>query len=410
MIYMSILFTFTGILFALFIAFLFSFNRKAINFKKPAIMLAIQIIIVLFMMNTTIGLNILTTLGSFFEGLINISNAGINFVFGDLQNKDGSTFFLNVLLPLVFISVLIGMLNYFKILPFIIKYVGIIINKVTHMGHLESYFAISTSMLGQPEVFLTIKDMIPKLSRAKLYTIATSAMSAVSMAMLGSYMQMIEPKYVVTAVMLNIFSALVVASIINPYESDNQNVELKNSINKNDSSHNSNQSSSQQTKVPFFQMIGDSAIDGFKIAITVAIMLLAFISLMEGITILFDLVGLNFKQLIGYVFAPIAFIIGVPWHEAVQAGSIMATKLITNEFVAMLDFQKLAGDVTTRTQGIISVYLISFANFGTVGIIVGAIKGINGEQGNKVASFALRLLLGATLASIISASIIGLVL
>ncbi|ALM58107.1 NupC/NupG family nucleoside CNT transporter [Staphylococcus equorum] len=407
---MSILFTFTGILFALFIAFLFSFNRKAINFKKPAIMLAIQIIIVLFMMNTTIGLNILTTLGSFFEGLINISNAGINFVFGDLQNKDGSTFFLNVLLPLVFISVLIGMLNYFKILPFIIKYVGIIINKITHMGHLESYFAISTSMLGQPEVFLTIKDMIPKLPRAKLYTIATSAMSAVSMAMLGSYMQMIEPKYVVTAVMLNIFSALVVASIINPYESDNQDVELKNSINKNDSSHNSNQSSSQQTKVPFFQMIGDSAIDGFKIAITVAIMLLAFISLMEGITILFDLVGLNFKQLIGYVFAPIAFIIGVPWHEAVQAGSIMATKLITNEFVAMLDFQKLAGDLTTRTQGIISVYLISFANFGTVGIIVGAIKGINGEQGNKVASFALRLLLGATLASIISASIIGLVL
>ncbi|MEB8107786.1 NupC/NupG family nucleoside CNT transporter [Staphylococcus equorum] len=407
---MSILFTFTGILFALFIAFLFSFNRKAINFKKPAIMLALQIIIVLFMMNTTIGLNILTTLGSFFEGLINISNAGINFVFGDLQNKDGSTFFLNVLLPLVFISVLIGMLNYFKILPFIIKYVGIIINKITHMGHLESYFAISTSMLGQPEVFLTIKDMIPKLPRAKLYTIATSAMSAVSMAMLGSYMQMIEPKYVVTAVMLNIFSALVVASIINPYESDNQDVELKNSINKNDSSHNSNQSSSQQTKVPFFQMIGDSAIDGFKIAITVAIMLLAFISLMEGITILFDLVGLNFKQLIGYVFAPIAFIIGVPWHEAVQAGSIMATKLITNEFVAMLDFQKLAGDLTTRTQGIISVYLISFANFGTVGIIVGAIKGINGEQGNKVASFALRLLLGATLASIISASIIGLVL
>lgn len=292
---MSILFTFTGILFALFIAFLFSFNRKAINFKKPAIMLALQIIIVLFMMNTTIGLNILTTLGSFFEGLINISNAGINFVFGDLQNKDGSTFFLNVLLPLVFISVLIGMLNYFKILPFIIKYVGIIINKITHMGHLESYFAISTSMLGQPEVFLTIKDMIPKLPRAKLYTIATSAMSAVSMAMLGSYMQMIEQKYVVTAVMLNIFSALVVASIINPYESDNQDVELKNSINKNDSSHNSNQSSSQQTKVPFFQMIGDSAIDGFKIAITVAIMLLAFISLMEGITILFDLVGLNFK-------------------------------------------------------------------------------------------------------------------
>ncbi|SCS43111.1 NupC/NupG family nucleoside CNT transporter [Staphylococcus caeli] len=402
---MSVLFALTGILFAIFIAFLFSFNRKAIDFKKPVVMLAIQVILVLFMMNTSIGMKILITLGSFFEALINISNAGITFVFGDLENKDGSTFFLNVLLPLVFISVLIGILNYFKILPFIIKYVGLAINKITRMGHLESYFAISTSMLGQPEVFLTIKDTIPNLTRAKLYTIATSAMSAVSMAMLGSYMQMIEPKYVVTAVMLNIFSALIIASIINPYKSNKEDTKIsQNSNDKNDTYIN------KSSKIPFFQMIGDSAIDGFKIAITVGIMLLAFISLMEAITIVFDLIGLNFKQIIGFIFAPVAFIIGIPWHEAVQAGSIMATKLITNEFVAMLDFQKLAGDLTSRTQGILSVYLISFANFGTVGIIVGAIKGINSDQGNKVASFALRLLLGATLASIISASMIGLVL
>lgn len=145
---MSILFTITGILFALLIAFLFSFNKKAIDFKKPFIMIIIQVLLVLFMMHTTIGLTILTTLGSFFEGLIKISNAGINFVFGDLQNNNGSTFFLNVLLPLVFISVLIGILNHFKILPFIIKYVGYLINKITRMGRLESYFAISTSMLG----------------------------------------------------------------------------------------------------------------------------------------------------------------------------------------------------------------------------------------------------------------------
>ena len=157
-------------------------------------------------------------------------------------------------------------------------------------------------------------------------------------------------------------------------------------------------------------MIGDSAIDGFKIAVTVAIMLLAFISLMKGITIVFDLVGLDFKQIIGYIFAPIAFIMGVPWEEAIRAGSIMATKLITNEFVAMIDFQKIASSLSPKTQGIISVYLVSFANFGTVGIMVGAIKGISSEQGNKVATFALRLLLGATLASIVSASLIGLVL
>lgn len=398
---MSILFTMTGVVFALFIAYIVSFDRKHIDFKKTLIMLVIQVLLILFMMNTSIGLNILTALGKFFEGLMNISKAGIDFVFGDLENKGGFTFFMHVLLPLVFISVLIGILNYFKILPFIIKYVGLVINKITRMGRLESYFAISTSMLGQPEVFLTIKDLIPKLSKAKLYTITTSAMSAVSMAMLGSYMQMIEPKYVVTAVMLNIFSALIIASVINPYEANDADVDIENLTET---------PTKRQSRTPFFQMIGDSAIDGFKIAITVAIMLLAFISLMEGINVIFSAVGLNFKQLIGYLFAPIAFIIGVPWSEAAQAGSIMATKLITNEFVAMLDFKDMAKDLSDRTVGIISVYLVSFANFGTVGIIVGAIKGISSDQGNKVAAFALKLLLGATLASIISAAMVGLVL
>ncbi|ERS92371.1 NupC/NupG family nucleoside CNT transporter [Staphylococcus simulans] len=396
---MSILFAITGILFAIAIAYLFSFNRKQVDFKKTIIMLIVQVIIVLFMMNTSIGLSLLKAVGSFFEGLINISKAGIDFVFGDLQNKKGFTFFLNVLLPLVYISVLIGILNYFKILPIIIKYLGLAVNKITRMGRLESYFAVSTSMLGQPEVFLTIKEIIPKLSREKLYTISTSAMSAVSMAMLGSYMQMIEPKFVVTAVLLNIFSALVIASVINPYKSNDSDVEI------------TKQNSEEETdkeKVSFFQMIGDSAMDGFKVAIIVAVMLLAFISLMETITIIFHGIGLDFKDLIGYVFAPIAFIMGVPWDEAIRAGSIMATKLITNEFVAMLEFQKIASNLSDKTQAIISVYLVSFANFGTVGIIVGAIKGISSQQGNKVASFALRLLLGATLASIISASIIGL--
>src|SRR5699024_10085676 len=110
---MSILFVFTGIIFALFIAFLFSYNRKTIDFNNQLVILIVQIVIVLFMMNTNIGLTILTGLGSFFEELINISKAGIDFVFGGLQNKGASTFFITVLLPLVFISVLIGVLNYF---------------------------------------------------------------------------------------------------------------------------------------------------------------------------------------------------------------------------------------------------------------------------------------------------------
>ena len=334
---MNILFAITGIAFALFVAFYSVLIVKHRLQKDVNNDIYSSVDCVIYDEHND-WFNNLNCIRLIFEGLINVSKAGINFVFGDIQNKNGFTFFLNVLLPLVFISVLIGIFNYIKVLPFIIKYVGIAINKITRMGRLESYFAISTAMFGQPEVYLTIKDIIPRLSRAKLYTIATSGMSAVSMAMLGSYMQMIEPKFVVTAVMLNIFSALIIASVINPYKSDDSDVEIDN-LTKSTETKSVNGKTGKPKKVAFFQMIGDSAMDGFKIAVVVAVMLLAFISLMEAINIMFGSVGLNFKQLIGYVFAPIAFLMGIPWSEAVPAGSLMATKLITNEFVAMLDFK-----------------------------------------------------------------------
>ncbi|OZU87476.1 NupC/NupG family nucleoside CNT transporter [Virgibacillus indicus] len=393
---MGFLFFITGILFVFLIAYLFSFNRKNVKYKRILIMLAVQIILVYFMMNTTVGLVIVTNVGEFFEGLIEIANAGIYFVFGGIVNEGEAPFIFSALLPLVFISVLIGILNYIKLLPLIIKYIGWILSKITGMGKLESYFAVSTAVLGQPEVFLTIIKQIPLLSQRRLYTICTSAMSAVSMAMVGAYMTMIEPKYVVTAVVLNIFSALIVANIINPYD-----LEEKDDLIGSD----------EEERVPFFQMVSQSVMDGLKLVVTVAAMLLGFIALIELINVIFlGTFQISFETLIGYIFAPIAFIMGIPWAEAVQAGSIMGTKLVTNEFVAMLSLGEISADLSAKTNAIISVYLVSFANFGTVGIVAGSIRSISEKQGNYVSKFALKLLLGATLASIISGTIMGLVI
>lgn len=393
---MGFLFFITGILFVFLIAYLFSFNRKNVKYKRILIMLAVQIILVYFMMNTTVGLVIVTNVGEFFEGLIEIANAGIYFVFGGIVNEGEAPFIFSALLPLVFISVLIGILNYIKLLPLIIKYIGWILSKITGMGKLESYFAVSTAVLGQPEVFLTIIKQIPLLSQRRLYTICTSAMSAVSMAMVGAYMTMIEPKYVVTAVVLNIFSALIVANIINPYDLEEKDDLI---------------GSNEEERVPFFQMVSQSVMDGLKLVVTVAAMLLGFIALIELINVIFlGTFQISFETLIGYIFAPIAFIMGIPWAEAVQAGSIMGTKLVTNEFVAMLSLGEISADLSAKTNAIISVYLVSFANFGTVGIVAGSIRSISEKQGNYVSKFALKLLLGATLASIISGTIMGLVI
>ncbi|ASN06463.1 NupC/NupG family nucleoside CNT transporter [Virgibacillus necropolis] len=393
---MNFIFLLTGILLAFIIAFIFSNNRKSINYKRILIMLAMQIILVYFMMNTNIGLITITNVGKFFEGILAIAETGIQFVFGGLVNEGEAPFIIVALLPLVFLSVLIGILNYINVLPLIIKFLGLILSKITGMGKLESYFAVSTAVLGQPEVFLTIKKQIPLLSSKRLYTICTSAMSAVSMAMVGSYMTMLEPKYVVTAVVLNIFSALIIANIINPYDLDDNEDLVE--IDENE-------------RAPFFQMVGDSAMEGLKLIVTVAAMLLGFISLMELINVIFlGVVDISFQTVMGYIFAPIAFLMGIPLAETVQAGGIMATKLVTNEFVAMLNFGEISKNLSDKTVAIVSVYLVSFANFGTVGIVAGSIKSISEKQGRYVSKFALKLLLGATLASVISGTIMGIVI
>lgn len=152
-------------------------------------------------LHTSGGISVLEQISAFFNWLMDQAGAGVNFVFGNIVIKPGQTvFFLNVLMPIVFIAALIGILNYIKVLPFIIKWVGWSLNKIVGMGEMESYFAISTAILGMPEVFITIKDQIAQLSPKRLYTICASAMSAVSASLLASYMKMIPGKFVVVAV------------------------------------------------------------------------------------------------------------------------------------------------------------------------------------------------------------------
>ncbi|WP_019554475.1 NupC/NupG family nucleoside CNT transporter [Propionispira raffinosivorans] len=392
---MNVIFLLTGLAFVFAVGWFMSSDRKKIRFKNIGILFSLQIMISFLCLNTSGGIYALTEISSFFSWLMAQASGGVDFVFGGFVLKEGAAvFFFIVLMPIVFISALVGILNYTKILPFIIHWTGWVLNKVARMGELESYFAISTAILGQPEVFLTVKEQIPKLTEQRLYTICASAMSAVSAAMLASYMKMVPGQYVVVAVFLNVLSALIISCIVNPYEpeADDELVKIP-----------------KGNKDPFFQVLGTYILDGFKLAVTVGAMLIGFVSLVTFLNSSFDaFFGMTFTTLIGYVFAPIAFVMGVPGQDIVQVGSLMATKLITNEFVAMGTLHELASNLTLKANAIISVYLVSFANFGTVGIITGSIKAINEKSGFHVAKFSMKLLAGATLASILSGTIVGL--
>ncbi|MFC3883529.1 NupC/NupG family nucleoside CNT transporter [Bacillus songklensis] len=393
---MQYLISIIGLIVVLGLALLASNNRKNIKYKPIAVMVVIQLILSYVLLNTKFGLVLIKGIAGVFEKLLEYAGEGIGFVFGGIANEGTMPFFINVLLPIVFISVLIGIFQYFKILPFIMKGIGLLLSKINGMGKLESYNAVASAMVGQSEVFITVKKQLGQLPPHRLYTLCASAMSTVSMSIVGAYMTMIEPKYVVTAIVINLFGGFIITSIINPYTVDDREDILE---------------IQEEEKQSFFEMLGEYILDGFKVAIIVGAMLIGFVSLMAAINNVFDLAfGITFQEILGYLFAPFAFIMGVPLAEVVQAGGIMATKLVTNEFVAMMDLAKVAPEMSPRTLGIISVFLVSFANFSSIGIIAGAVKGLNEKQGNAVARFGLKLLYGATLVSVLSAIIVSFVL
>ncbi|RAW09914.1 MULTISPECIES: NupC/NupG family nucleoside CNT transporter [Paenibacillus] len=392
---MHYLISVVGLVIVLLLAWLASNNKQKIKYRPIIIMIVIQLGLGLIILKTSIGEFLIKGFADSFSKLLGYANEGTNFVFGGIANEGAHTFFLFVLMPIVFMSALIGILQHYKILPFIIKYIGLVLSKVNGMGKLESYNAVAAAIVGQNEVFISVKNQLGLLPKHRLYTLCASAMSTVSMSIVGSYMTMLEPKYVVAALILNLFGGFIIASIINPYEvtAEEDIVEVQ-----------------EEGKQTFFEMLGEYIMDGFKVAIVVGVMLVGFVGIIALINGVFSgIFGISFQGVLGYVFAPIAFMIGVPWHEAVHAGSIMATKLVANEFVAMLDFVKIQDGLSGRTTAIVSVFLISFANFGSIGTIVGAVKGLNEKQGNIVARFGLKLLYGATLVSVLSAIIIGII-
>ncbi|KSU81044.1 nucleoside transport protein [Fictibacillus enclensis] len=385
-----------GLVVVLGLALLASNNRKQVNYKPIAIMIILQLILAYILLNTRFGLVVIKAFAGVFEKLLKYAAAGVDFVFGGIANDGQAPFFLTVLLPIVFISVLIGIFQYIKVLPLIMRAIGFVLSKVNGMGKLESYNAIASAMVGQSEVFITVKKQLGRIPEHRLYTLCASAMSTVSMSIVGAYMTMIEPKYVVTALVLNLFGGFIIASIINPYKVDENEDILE---------------VQEEEKQSFFEMLGEYIMDGFKVAIIVGAMLIGFVALMAAIDSVFDMIfGVTFQHVLGYIFAPVAFIMGVPWAEAVSAGGIMATKLVTNEFVAMIQLGKVQEAMSPRTLGIISVFLVSFANFSSIGIIAGAVKGLSEKQGNVVARFGLKLLYGATLVSVLSAIIVSFIL
>ncbi|OWZ82706.1 NupC/NupG family nucleoside CNT transporter [Natranaerobius trueperi] len=395
---MEVLLSILAIGIILGIAFLMSNDKKNINFRGIGIMLLVQLLITWFMFTTEIGRSVINGISAGFNKLIEFGREGIDFVVGGFQVGEEGVFFIDVLLLIIFFATLLSVLTYLKILPPIIKYLGGLISKITGLPRVESFNAVNSVFFGQSEALIAIRSQFHHLNNNRLYIVSASAMGSVSASIVGAYLQMLPPQYVLVALPLNMFSAIMIASIIAPVNIkreddivDVDNVSVEGSI---------------------FEAMGNGALEGGKIALIVAAMLIAFIGLLELVNWLIQLVfvGITLQEILGWIIAPIGLLMGIPHEEVIEAGAIMGTKIVTNEFVAMLQFQPMVETISEKTVGIVTVFLTSFANFASIGIVAGTVKGIDSDKAASVSRFGFKLLTGATLASALSATIVGIFL
>ncbi|URJ29530.1 NupC/NupG family nucleoside CNT transporter [Blochmannia endosymbiont of Camponotus modoc] len=374
-----------------------SSNPKNIRVRFIFQVLIIEILFGYFILHSQLGSNSIQKLCTLFNTLLIFASEGTNFVFGGMHTQGLATFFLNILCPIIFISALIGILQYTHVLIFSIRIIGTILSKINGMGKLESFNAVSSLILGQSENFIVYKNIIGKIPAPRMYTMAATAMSTVSLSIIGAYMTMLAPKYVVAALILNMFSAFIILSLLNPYVVDKErDLDITDFYISNQN---------------IFEIIGEYILIGFKIAVTVAAMLIGFIALISALNFTFKILfNTSLQEILGYIFFPCAWIMGIPTDEILPVSSIMATKLISNEFIAIINLQTISSDLSPQTVGIASVFLVSFSNFSSIGIIAGAIKGLNETQGNMISHLGFKLIYSSTLINMLSASIVGLLI
>ncbi len=395
-----------GILIVLGIGFAFSINRKAIQWRIVLSGLAVQILFAFIVLRWEYGREKLMQLSNAVQSLINYAFEGVDFVFGGLADADtvGFVFAMSVLTIIIFFSSLISVLYYLGIMQIIIKIIGGFLSKVLGTTQAESVNAAANIFVGQTEAPLVIRPFLNTMTRSQLFAVMTGGLASVSGSVLVGYSLLGVPlEYLLAASFMAAPAGLVLAKLIIPEteEVDETNFKLE----------------KDETSSNVIDAAANGAADGLKLAVNVGAMLLAFISLIAllngilgGIGGWFGFGDITLEGILGYIFAPLAFAIGVPWEEAVRAGSFIGQKLILNEFVAFSNFGPVIEDFSEKTAIIISFALCGFANLSSMGILIGGIGAMAPDKRSVIAKLALKAVLAGTLASLLSAAIAGMFL
>lgn len=411
-----------GIAVIILIAVAFSSNRRAIRLRVVGAAFALQAAIALFVFKTTIGVATIKGMAFGVANLLGYAGKGTEFLFGpSASNPLANTFAIAALPVIIFFASLVAILYYLGIMQRIVRWVGGAIGWVTGISRVESLSAAANIFVGQSESPLVVRPYLAALAPSHLFTVMTVGMAGVAGTILAAYASLLGEQYLPYLLAASFMSApggILMAKLIMPDDiappgelplaggAEEDQIDVAETFEEGERPANIIQAASQ------------GALTGVRLAVAVGAMVLAFVALVAlangllgGIGGWFGHPDLSFQKLIGYIFQPIMFLIGVPWSEAGTAGGLFGTKLVLNEFVAFIDLGQMnPAMLSDRSRAIVTFALCGFANFSSIAIQMAVTGGLAPNQRPMIARLGLRALLAGSLANLMSAALAGLMI
>jgi CNT family concentrative nucleoside transporter len=400
---------FLGLLTMLALAFAFSTNRRAIRAKTVVWGLGLQIVLAIFVLRLQAGQWLFANAGYWAKHLLDFSYYGSSFVFGELgkqQSSLGLIFAFQVLPTIIFIAAFFAVLYHLGVMQLIIRAGAWIMTTVMGASGAESLNLAASIFMGQTEAPLTIRPFLPELTESELMTVMTSGMAHISGGMMAAYIAVggAEAKNLLTAVIMTAPGTLLIAKMLVPETGkpltagrvEMPHVEKESNI---------------------LGAIARGTIDGLHLALNVGAMLITFLALLALVNAMMGWTHMHIawfpyslQQVFGWVFAPVAWLIGIRWHDATTIGNLLGTRMVLNEFVAFAQLGTLKSMLDPRSFTIATFALCGFANFSSIGIQIGGIGALAPNKRGELARLGFRAMLAGTMANLMSASIAGILI
>ncbi|MCU1271603.1 MAG: nucleoside:Na+ symporter, concentrative nucleoside transporter family [Acidobacteriaceae bacterium] len=398
-----------GLLTMLALAFAFSTNRRAIRIKTVAWGLGLQFVLAVFVLRVQAGEWLFAKAGYGAKHLLDFSYYGSSFIFGELGKQNSSLgliFAFQVLPTIIFIAAFFAVLYHLGIMQLIVRAGAWVMTTVMGASGAESLNLAASIFMGQTEAPLTIRPFLPELTQSELMTVMTSGMAHISGGMMAAYIAVggADAKHLLTAVIMTAPGTLLIAKMLVP---ETEKPLTAGRV----------QMPQMEKESNILGAIARGTIDGLHLALNVAAMLITFLALLALVNAMMGWVHIHIswfpyslEEVFGWVFAPVAWLIGIHWHDAAAIGNLLGTRMVLNEFVAFAKLGTIKSTLDPRSFTIATFALCGFANFSSIGIQIGGIGALAPNRRGDLARLGLRAMLAGTMANLMSASIAGMLI